>query len=80
VQRFSLPGAIREGREAVKEGGMMEDSTNESNTVTIDEGFRSWYAACPCCLGESHPDVKAALEREGLGRGAVKGMDRERAG
>jgi hypothetical protein len=54
----------------VKEGTMMEDSTNESNTFAIDEGFRSWYAACPCCLGESHPDVKAALEREGLGREA----------
>jgi hypothetical protein len=75
VQRFSLQGPIREGREGVKEGAMMEASRDESNTVAIDEGFRSWYAACPCCLGESHPDVKAALEREGLGRSAVKDTD-----
>jgi hypothetical protein len=30
----------------------------------IDEGFRAWYASCSCCLGEAHPDVKAALDVE----------------
>jgi hypothetical protein len=62
----------------VKEGAMMEASTDESNRVAIDEGFRSWYEACPCCLGESHPEVKAALEREGLVQ--RKDVDRRRAG
>lgn len=35
--------------------------------IAIDEGFRRWYAACPCCLGENYPDVKAELERDGAG-------------
>lgn len=30
----------------------------------IDEGFRRWYRACPCCLSESYPEVKADLDRE----------------
>lgn len=30
----------------------------------VDEGFRRWYASCPCCLGESYPTVKAKIEAE----------------
>lgn len=33
-------------------------------TSDIDEGFRAWYASCPCCLGDAHPAVKAALDVE----------------
>ena len=31
----------------------------------VDDGFRRWYEACPCCLSESYPEIKAALDREG---------------
>jgi hypothetical protein len=43
---------------------------------SIDEGFRAWYESCPCCLSESHPDVKRALDEEKAQlqpRQAVKG-------
>jgi hypothetical protein len=30
----------------------------------IDEGFRRWYEACPCCLSDAHPDVKQVLDDE----------------
>lgn len=30
----------------------------------IDEGFRHWYEACPCCLSQAYPDVKQALDEE----------------
>lgn len=32
--------------------------------LPIDDGFRRWYASCPCCLGESYPTVKAKIEAE----------------
>lgn len=31
---------------------------------SIDQGFRAWYESCPCCLSESHPDVKRVLDEE----------------
>ena len=31
---------------------------------SIDQGFRAWYESCPCCLSESHPKVKRALDEE----------------
>jgi phage terminase large subunit GpA-like protein len=34
--------------------------------AVIDEGFRRWYESCPCCLSESYPEVKTALDREAL--------------
>ena len=33
-------------------------------TDRIDEGFRHWYEACPCCLSQAYPDVKQALDEE----------------
>jgi hypothetical protein len=30
----------------------------------IDEGFRRWYEACPCCLSDAHPGVKQVLDDE----------------
>jgi len=30
----------------------------------IDEGMRRWYDSCSCCLGDTYPDVKAALDAE----------------
>lgn len=41
-----------------------------SRQIVIDEGFRRWYAACPCCLGENYPEVRAALDRERADRPA----------
>jgi hypothetical protein len=58
----------------------VEASRDESDALAIDEGFRRWYPACQCCLGECYPDVKAALAQWGLHRGAPKDIDRERAG
>jgi hypothetical protein len=38
--------------------------------VAIDDGFRAWYESCPCCLSESHPEVKRALDNEQVIRAA----------
>ncbi len=32
--------------------------------IKIDQGFRAWYHSCPCCLSESYPEVKQALDAE----------------
>lgn len=43
----------------------MEASTDaDAAHLVIDEGLRRWYESCPCCLGESYPGVKSALDRE----------------
>lgn len=41
--------------------GRTEERTSD---LVIDEGFRHWYRACPCCLSEAHPSVKQELDRE----------------
>jgi hypothetical protein len=43
----------------------MEETTER---LEIDQGFRAWYAACPCCLQENHPEVKATLDGEARDR------------
>jgi YHS domain-containing protein len=30
----------------------------------IDDGMRRWYESCSCCLGDTYPEVKAALDEE----------------
>jgi YHS domain-containing protein len=30
----------------------------------IDEGMRRWYDSCSCCLSDTYPEVKAALDEE----------------
>jgi len=30
----------------------------------IDEGMRRWYESCSCCLGDTYPEIKAALDAE----------------
>lgn len=30
----------------------------------IDEGIRRWYESCSCCLGDTYPEIKAALDAE----------------
>lgn len=30
----------------------------------IDDGMRRWYDSCSCCLSDTYPDVKAALDAE----------------
>jgi YHS domain-containing protein len=36
----------------------------EGGLPVIDEGMRRWYESCSCCLGDTYPDVKAALDAE----------------
>ncbi len=38
--------------------------------IEIDRGFRSWYESCPCCLSQSYPEVKRALDDERVLRAA----------
>ncbi len=33
-------------------------------TPVIDEGMRRWYESCSCCLGDTYPEIKAALDAE----------------
>ena len=40
---------------------IIEERTSDP---VIDEGFRRWYEACPCCLSEAHPGIKQELDRE----------------
>lgn len=30
----------------------------------IDEGMRRWYESCSCCLSDTYPEIKAALDAE----------------
>jgi YHS domain-containing protein len=30
----------------------------------IDEGMRRWYESCSCCLSETYPEIRAALDAE----------------
>lgn len=30
----------------------------------IDDGMRRWYDSCSCCLSDTYPEVKAALDAE----------------
>ena len=35
-----------------------------AGTPVIDEGMRRWYESCSCCLGDTYPEIKAALDAE----------------
>lgn len=50
--------------------------TRSAETVGpgIDEEYRAWYESCPCCMSETVPDVKNALDKE---RRARRHADRE---
>ena len=45
-------------------------TTSLSGTVVIDEGMRRWYDSFSCCLGDTYPEVKAALDAERAAAGA----------
>ena len=45
-------------------------SASLSGDVVIDEGMRRWYDSCSCCLGDTYPEVKAALDAERAAAGA----------
>ena len=38
----------------------------------IDEGMRRWYDSCSCCLGDTYPEVKSALDAERAQAGAAE--------
>jgi hypothetical protein len=46
--------------------------------LVIDEGFRAWYRACPCCLGEAYPEVRQALDREQVLKAAQRAAEGDR--
>lgn len=39
----------------------------------IDAGIRQWYDACPCCLSETYPEIKATLDAERAASATVAG-------
>lgn len=51
---------------------MTDKPAEHRHDVEIDQGFRAWYASCPCCLSESYPQVKHALDDERVLRAAEK--------
>jgi len=30
----------------------------------LTDGYRQWYASCPCCMEEAVPDIKRLLDEE----------------
>lgn len=58
--------------------GKHTDATDARQQVEpgIDDGFRAWYAACPCCLSDAHPDVKHRLDEERVLAAAAKAAER----
>ncbi len=44
--------------------GEHKEGAHHGTTVHIDEGFRRWYEACPCCLEAAYPEVKQVLDQE----------------
>jgi YHS domain-containing protein len=38
----------------------------------IDEGMRRWYDSCSCCLSDTYPDIKAALDAERVAGGEAQ--------
>lgn len=43
--------------------------STEAPEVPIDGGMRQWYEHCSCCLSETYPNVKRALDQEATARG-----------
>lgn len=46
------------------------DDEGRQTSPPIDEGFRRWYEACPCCLGKAYPEIRRILDEEGRGADA----------
>lgn len=43
--------------------------------IEIDQGFRSWYESCPCCLSGAYPQVKRALDDERVIQAAAEAAE-----
>lgn len=39
-------------------------SASAGELPMIDEGMRKWYDSCSCCLSDTFPEIKAALDAE----------------
>ncbi|TAN31748.1 hypothetical protein EPN29_11065 [bacterium] len=50
--------------------------SGQRGELGIDDGFRAWYAACPCCLTDAHPDIKHRLDEERILAEAAKAAER----
>lgn len=44
--------------------------------ITVDEGMRRWYEGCACCLRDTYPEVKKALDAE---RKAIRQAEKDQA-
>ena len=44
--------------------------------ITVDEGMRRWHEGCACCLRDTYPEVKKALDAE---RKALRQTEEEQA-
>lgn len=42
----------------------MENEGPAAPEIAIDDGVRKWHEACPCCLGETYPNVRRVLDAE----------------
>lgn len=41
----------------------MAETEHAHHTLpVIDDGYRAWWRACPCCLGDEHPEIKKAID------------------
>jgi len=41
-----------------------EVTLGSGEVLTVDEGMRRWYEGCACCLRDTYPEVKEALDAE----------------
>ena len=66
---FCRSGCLRAFREephvyAAKAQAAAEAPKPTGALPVIDEGMRRWYESCSCCLGDTYPEIKAALDAE----------------
>ena len=66
---FCGAGCLRAFREepdvyAAKAQAAAEAPKPTGALPVIDEGMRRWYESCSCCLGDTYPEIKAALDAE----------------
>ena len=66
---FCRSGCLRAFREepdvyAAKAQIAAEAPKPAGDLPVIDEGMRRWYESCSCCLGDTYPEIKAALDAE----------------
>lgn len=51
---------------------LTEVTLASGEVIVVDEGMRRWYEGCACCLRDTYPEVKKALDAEGKAARAAK--------